>query len=218
MKMPRVLVLLALSCLLIIPLRALEPPNLSVAKQAVIRYADTGDYERDIAEVVGYARDWLEARVARRAEGEKLALVLDIDETALSNLKHMREMDFGYVPEHWDAWVANDIAPAFAPVLQLFQWAREHDVAGFFITGRREKDRPGTERNLRAVGYGDHAGLFLKPDTSTAPTQTFKTEQRQKLEAAGWTIIANLGDQRSDLAGGASERVYKLPNPYYLIK
>jgi hypothetical protein len=66
MKMPRVFVLLALSCLLIIPMRALEPPNLSVAKEAVIRYADTGDYERDIAEVVGYVRDWLEARVARQ--------------------------------------------------------------------------------------------------------------------------------------------------------
>lgn len=216
--MSRVLTVLAVSCLLLVPLRALEPPNLTVAKEAVIRYAESGDYERDLAEVVGYAQDWMVARVERRAEGEKLALVLDIDETALSNLAHMREMDFGYVPEHWDVWVANDIAPPIAPVLQLFRLARAHDVAVFFITGRREKDRPGTERNLQAVGYGDYAGLFLKPDASEKTTQAFKTDQRRKLEMAGWKIVANLGDQRSDLAGGAAERFYKLPNPYYLIK
>jgi predicted secreted acid phosphatase len=30
--------------------------------------------------------------------------VFDIDETVLSNLPHMREMDFGYVADEWNAW------------------------------------------------------------------------------------------------------------------
>jgi hypothetical protein len=30
-------------------------------------------------------------------------------------------------------------------------------------------------------------------------------------------IIANLGDQFSDLAGGYAERTFKLPNPFYSI-
>jgi hypothetical protein len=33
----------------------------------------------------------------------------------------------------------------------------------------------------------------------------------------GYTIIANMGDQFSDLEGGFSERTYKLPNPFYYI-
>ena len=31
----------------------------------------------------------------------------------------------------------------------------------------------------------------------------------------GFLIIANLGDQASDLAGGYAERAYKIPNPFY---
>jgi acid phosphatase len=31
-------------------------------------------------------------------------------------------------------------------------------------------------------------------------------------------IIANMGDQASDLAGGHAEKTFKLPNPFYLTK
>ena len=40
---------------------------------------------------------------------------------------------------------------------------------------------------------------------------------RATVERHGYTILANVGDQRSDLAGGHSLRRYKLPNPVYLI-
>ena len=33
----------------------------------------------------------------------------------------------------------------------------------------------------------------------------------------GLTIVANFGDQFSDLIGGSSERVTKLPNPTYYL-
>ena len=118
----------------------------------------------------------------------------------------------------WDAWVANHHAPAIEPVLNVYRQARRLNIDVFFITGRREKDRPGTESNLRASGYGDYAQLHLKPDESREPTQVFKTGAREKIESEGWTIIANLGDQQSDLDGGAAERTFKLPNPFYLIK
>jgi len=31
-------------------------------------------------------------------------------------------------------------------------------------------------------------------------------------------IIANIGDQESDLAGGFAEKTFKLPNPFYISK
>ena len=34
---------------------------------------------------------------------------------------------------------------------------------------------------------------------------------------AGYTIVANMGDQPSDLAGGHAERAFLLPNPFYRI-
>jgi acid phosphatase len=44
-----------------------------------------------------------------------------------------------------------------------------------------------------------------------------KVEMRRALATDGFTIIANLGDQQSDLAGGFAERGFKLPGPFYRI-
>ncbi len=38
----------------------------------------------------------------------------------------------------------------------------------------------------------------------------------QQIEAEGYVIIANIGDQTSDLIGGYAEKTFKLPNPLYL--
>ena len=40
---------------------------------------------------------------------------------------------------------------------------------------------------------------------------------RAQIEQQGNTIIANMGDQPSDLDGGFSQRTYLLPNPFYRI-
>jgi predicted secreted acid phosphatase len=210
------LVLLAAGLHLAAP--AAEPLNLSTAKAEVLRYVETGTYERDIVNVADEAKAWLTDRASQRRAGEKLALVLDIDETALSNLPHMQEMDFGYLPTMWDEWVAEATAQPLGPVLDLYRQARRLDVAVFFITGRKESDRPGTERNLRAVGYGDYVRLLMKPNDTRTVTRVFKTEARRELERAGWIIIANVGDQVSDLEGGAAEKTFKLPNPFYRIE
>ena len=84
-----------------------------------------------------------------------------------------------------------------------------------FITGRKESDRPGTEKNLRAAGFGGYTALLLKPNGAKMTTEQFKTETRRKLQAEGRVIIANVGDQESDLAGGFSERTFKVPGPFY---
>jgi hypothetical protein len=38
---------------------------------------------------------------------------------------------------------------------------------------------------------------------------------RRTITRRGYRILANLGDQLSDLTGGYAERRYKLPNPMY---
>jgi len=45
----------------------------------------------------------------------------------------------------------------------------------------------------------------------------FKAPRRAHIEEQGYTIIANMGDQPSDLAGGFAEQTYLLPNPFYRI-
>ncbi|MBI5381997.1 MAG: HAD family acid phosphatase [Opitutae bacterium] len=202
------------------PPAAREPLNLDTAKAAVVRYHDSGDYARDLAAVAVEARAWIEQRAARRAPAERLAVVFDIDETLLSNYPHIAAQGFGYVPREWAAWVARGEAPALAPVREVFLAARKLGLAVFLVTGREEpRDRAATEANLRRAGLGDYTRLIMLPAGGQRRTNAeYKTAARRTLTDEGYTIIANLGDQASDLTGGHAERTFKLPNPLYLAE
>ncbi len=192
-----------------------EPNNLSVLKWSLLDYIDDGRYEAGIAEVAAQAKAWVEQRAA---QGGKLAMIFDLDETLLSNLKHIRSMDFGYVPPLWDRWVASADCPVIEPVVAVYRAARAHNVTVFYMTGRRTSDAEGTIKNLQLTDLADYAGLYFKPNEYMDTTQSFKTATRQKITEDGYTIIANIGDQHSDLDGGFSERTFKLPNPFYTTK
>lgn len=193
-----------------------EPRNLQLAKEEVRAYVAGGGYARDVAAVAEQVRAWVEQRAA--AGGGRLAVVFDVDETLLSNLPSMEALDFGYIPDEWRRWVEQASAPALEPVREVFRRARTLGVETLVITGRRESERQATARNLAAVGCGDFRELVCRPDGDQRAAVDFKTAARARLAAEGWLIIANIGDQESDLAGGYSERTFKLPGPFYLIR
>jgi hypothetical protein len=109
---------------------------------------DSGDYDRALSEVAREARAWIRTRAEQAKPGEQLAVVFDIDETVLSNLPHMREMDFGYVADEWNAWVARGEAPALTAMRDVYDEAvarrlRSCSSPGVLI--------PGTEPARRAI-------------------------------------------------------------------
>jgi acid phosphatase len=109
-------------------------------------------------------------------------------------------------------------AKAIAPTLALAQHAHQLGVAVFFITGRPERLREATERNLREQGY-QWASVILQPEGAPFPSAAdFKAPERRRIAEQGYTILLNLGDQESDLKGRYAERTFKLPNPVYVVK
>jgi len=186
-------------------------------------------YDADVAGVLHEARDWVEWRAS---SAHNPALVLDIDETSLSNWKVLYQNKFVYIaagPCNFsrgsicgeNAWEQSARAPAITPTRALFNAARRAHVTVFFITGRTEgaAERRATEKNLHLAGYGGWQRLYMRikkfdGDPSVAP---FKTWARDDIEAHGYTIIANVGDQWSDLMNGHSEHIFKVPNPFYFI-
>lgn len=203
------------------PVLALEPVNLDFRKQEIVRYHDSGAYGVEIHEVITQARAYLGQRVAENARDgneAKLALVLDIDETSLSNWASLIRLGFGGTPETIADRIDLGKDPAIPATLSLYRYAVSLEVPVFFITGRHERMRAATEENLRGVGYVKWTELFMKPDDydkkSVIP---FKSEARKKIQENGYTIVVNVGDQYSDLAGGYSERLFKLPDPFYYI-
>jgi predicted secreted acid phosphatase len=219
-RMPKRLPLIfALTLALLAPLPAAQPRNLSLAKDEAYLYLNSGKYGRDLTKVAVKAGKYLAKRVAKPLkEGEKRAIVFDIDETTLTNLSHITAQDFGYIPAVWKNWVASGQARAIVPVQLVYDVAVRNDVAVFFITARGESERAATERNLRQVGYTTWAGIYFKSEGSELPSRAYKTGIRRQITAEGYTIIANIGDQQSDLDGGFAQRTFKLPNPFYIVK
>jgi predicted secreted acid phosphatase len=158
--------------------------------------------------------------VANAKPTERLAIVLDIDETSLSNWAVMKHDDFGYVPTDSNWCVTLRCGTAIAGTLRLFREAQKSNVAVFFITGRPESQLADTEANLKAVGYDHWEGLYLRPeDHPKQQTVTeYKSGDRARIVAKGYRIVLNVGDQISDLAGDPqADHSVKLPNPFYFI-
>jgi predicted secreted acid phosphatase len=203
-----------------------QPANVGDAGTAARSYHDSGAYQRDLQIVANHAASWIESRAAN---AQRPALVLDIDETALSNWEIIKRDDFGRPiagpadiasagPWGWAAWDQLARDPAIEPTLEVYRTARSANVAVFFITGRPESQRVATERNLRAAGYKDYAKLFMVPNGAHfASAVDFKTPVRIEIERMGYTIIANMGDQPSDLLGGHAEKKFLLPDPFYRV-
>ena len=193
--------------------------NLSAAKAAVVAYYDSGEYTAALSAVAREAEAWVRERAASRMEGERLAIIFDVDETVLSNYPHMLSRDFGYVPDEFTGWVERGEAPALIPVRRVYQTALAEEVTVFFLTGRRDPaERAGTVENLAREGMGAYERLIMREANEPGDTAAVrKALRRSALEAEGYTIIASIGDQHSDLSGGHAERVFKLPNPFYEI-
>jgi hypothetical protein len=146
----------------------------------------------------------------------KPAIVFDVDETALSNYTAIDADNFTFGTNS-QAEAVNEIGEAIDPSLALYKLAQQRGIATFFITGRRENVRDHTASNLNREGFTDYTELVLKPNDFTGSTVAYKSGARAAIEAKGYRIVANVGDQYSDLAGGREAVAFKLPNPFYFL-
>ncbi|GGW40163.1 HAD family acid phosphatase [Streptomyces caelestis] len=178
------------------PAEAAAPAGAATAvTTAAAADVDYATWQKDCQAVMDQALPYLKQRIAAAKPGEKQALVLDIDNTAL-------ETDFGFsYPQ-----------PANKPVLAAARYAQERGVALFFVTARPGIIYSVTEYNLKQAGY-QVSGLYVRNFTDLFKNVAeYKTAQRVGIENKGYTIIANIGNSATDLSGGHAEKTYKLPD------
>jgi 5'-nucleotidase (lipoprotein e(P4) family) len=202
--------------------RAERIPNLDKLVTELKQYHDCtckcGCYAHDLDLQADRAIAILRQRAAHRNSKEKLAVVLDIDETSLSNYQEMLENGFVFNKKVFDAWVETAQAPAIPGSLRIDKEAARLGVAVFFITGRPDSERAATENNLHAQGF-NYQQLTLRPDSALKESVgAFKSDARAQIVAEGYKIVLNVGDQWSDLKGGPeAEFSVKYPDPYYYL-
>lgn len=184
----------------------------------LIRYHDSGQYSQDISNTIKEATYYLKFRITQNNRihpSRKLAIVMDIDETALSNYDKLLQYDF-----HISEKILHKIAleadnTAILHTLALYNYAREHGVAIFFISQRPSTLLETTIQNLKQAGFKDWSGLAFNTKNGEGEKIQFYIRTRQNIIARGYDIVINLGSHNNTLVGGYADMQFKLPNPFY---
>ncbi|HEV3241978.1 MAG TPA: HAD family acid phosphatase [Methyloceanibacter sp.] len=141
-----------------------EPMNLGEYKRKLTNYKCFGDYDKAVAEELDKAIAYVEQHAS---DAPKPALVLDIDETSLSNWPALLTSDYAFIKKGTcdltidgacglEAWQLRASDEVIAPTLKLYGVAKDKGVDVFFITGRCDSGhmREATKANLKSAGYG----------------------------------------------------------------
>jgi hypothetical protein len=228
------------------PRSANQITNLDVLRQQIRNYygdplgtgvaASDSNYAKEARSVAAAGQRWLAA--PHHTRGTR-AIVLDVDDTTLLTWNYEVFSNWAYNPTTNATFVNNQQFPAVFGMVDMVRTAEREGYAIFFLTGRPATQAQATLGNLTADGVGVDAGypkptaLFTKPAVADYPdylkaacagdpngsctTVHYKSATRAHIESLGYDIVANFGDQYSDLEGGYADRTFKLPNPNYFL-
>lgn len=185
--------------------------------QEMTQYVESGKYFQEISAELNKAKKYLDIQIRNR-KNAKLAIVLDVDETALSNFDHLKRMHFTGNTEAFTAAYLLGESSAIEPTLKFYQYAVNHNVKVFFVTGRPDTPEISTitVMNLKRAGYHTFENIYMRPiENDKITSAEFKEEARKDITRKGYEIILTIGDQVSDITGGFTEAKVKLPNPFY---
>lgn len=203
----------------------------------VYQASPDSQYAKDLAAVDKAVKKQIDqaARKGHHKGHKPAAVVFDIDDTLLLSLDYEKRYNYTYNPTTWADYVNRADRPGVFGSAELVQYAEKKGVEVFYNSGLSEAQRSAAVENLKKIGADvnlDAAHVFLKdkanppsylsacatPGTWTCTTVQYKGGTRKHIEQdLGYDIVANLGDQYSDLDGGYADKTYKLPNPTYFV-
>ena len=201
---------------------------------AIHTFSDTSAYANEMAGIAGEAQDFLaNKKTTRNLTGQK-AILFDVDDTTLNTYDYEIYSNFVYNPSTNAAFVDNPNYQlrAVPHMVDLENWASANGYTVFFLTGRPVTQLGGTIADLQGAGYSfDSANVYTKDihapwlafcydpvnNKTTCTTTQYKSATRAHIESLGYDIVANFGDQYSDLNGGYADATFKIPNPMYYL-
>jgi len=192
-----------------------KPVNLSVARNEVKEYYESGKYDAELNEVIRKAKEKFDNVELK----ENSVVIFDVDETAFNNYELAEQMGFGYVYEMNKKWNKEMKAPAIPQVKELYDYLLSNGIKIIFLTGRNIPEYEVTYGNLVKEGYITFDTLITQREHEyKLKAAEFKSAKRTELTEKGYYIIGTVGDQWSDLEGEYHGIQVKIPNYLYLIE
>ena len=192
-----------------------KPLNLSVAREKVKEYYESGEYDEELNAVIQEAKK----EFSTIEINNNSVVIFDVDETALDNYGLAEKMGFGYIYETNKIWNAEAKTPPIPQVKELYDFLLSKGVKIIFLTGRNFPEYNVTYTNLKNAGYTMFDTLITQiGDEKKNKAKDFKSNKRIWLTEQGYEIIGTVGDQWSDLEGEHHGIQVKIPNYLYLIE
>jgi acid phosphatase len=196
-----------------------KPVNLSIAREEVKQYYESGKFDEELNKVIEDAKKKFEEVEFKESAKGGSVVIFDVDETALNNYELAEQMGFGYVYEMNKQWNTEMKAPAFPQVKELYDFLLSKGAKIIFLTGRNFSEYDVTFQNLINAGYTEFDTLITQiGDETKMKAKDFKSSKRVWLTEQGYDIVGTVGDQWSDLEGYYHGIQIKIPNYLYLIE
>lgn len=162
---------------------------------ATLWQQSAAEYRALTYQAYNIARDQLALQM-KRAQGDKLAIVLDLDETVLDNSPYQGMTileDQGFTPKSWDEWVDLGQAQAVPGSVEFLKYAQSMGLEIFYVSNRVSSQLDITYQNMVELGIPvKRENMFFRTTTSG------KKDRRDRIKNQGYTVVMLLGDVLAD--------------------
>lgn len=192
----------------------------------------SGEYKAMAYQAFNLAKLSLDRYKAEHPSKTNFAVVVDVDETVLSNANyeaHLIKEGVYHSGTLQKLWADEAIAPAIPGAVDFLNYAKNEGAEVFYVTNRRENTLLGTLENLRKEGFpfADQQHILVKTDSSNKEfrREIIKTnfeialligdnlrDFSEDFHTESLNNTANAVDQNKDLFG---HQYIVLPNPMY---
>jgi len=166
---------------------------------AVLWQQSSGEYRALAYQAFALARMLLDRDLRNHRVRIRRAIVVDLDETILDNSRYeaMLVNQKKNYPDGWTEWINRAEAAALPGSVEFLKYANARGVRVFYVTNRKQIEKEGTARNLKALGFPEvnDQTLLVRAD----PKTDTKEPRRQAINAE-YRIVLLMGDDLNDFA------------------
>jgi len=173
-----------------------EPLNDEGALMAVLYHQVAAEYQALCYQAYNLAADQI-IRLAEQQHTKPLAVILDVDETVLSNSKYnaLEVIQAREYPKEFYQWIEEMNSEPIAGALQFTTLADSMGIKIFYITNRRDHKQAATIGNLKKYGFPQ-----ANADQVLCKTGKSSKEGRRQQVMADYDVLLLIGDNLIDFA------------------
>ena len=170
-----------------------------------------------------FVRDWTRERCGSTpadVRACKAMVVFDVDETLLNSYSYSVAQDpqFTFNPTTWTAYVDACDYSGIPQTRELFDRLKGLGVTIALVSAGSSDTRAAMVSCLNAKGITGWDRYIMRGDKGADLSDgEYKALAREGLKRDGFTIVASIGDQVSDMSYGHLKRGFLLPNTMYYI-